>query len=418
MLGLLSFVLHLTLTRELDRLGVFDQGNVLFDADPDTRLASLSDGLHLGIKHPNLMAYFTPPITLAAKLVIALSPGDKSESAMRRTLGTWLVPSASALTTAIVFSLFGHLGFSVLRSVVATLLASLSFSTLVFGSIPESYGLTALALAVAYAFAANPSRDHRRPWAGAGWIAIGVFATGITVINVVFVALLMAGAVWTEARRSRAIFRVAVTVIAIFGLTGACAWVLDAVMVRPNSTPAADVEAALVERTVALVRAEMTRFAAPDPIRQLLHFPTTLANTFAAPAPDRQPIKPSRHAQGFTLKSSPSIFGMGDPFGTSVFILLVAGALCGLVNDATRGIALASVGIIVFSAMLGVWGVETFLYSQNWNLAAVVLMTGVMRTGPGSRPMTAVVASVTLIVGVRNIALLRDLLDALAAAST
>jgi hypothetical protein len=116
LLAVLSFALHLGLTREFERLGVFDQRDLLFDADPDSRLAAFSAGRHLGIKHPNLMPYFSPPIGAAAKLIVSVLP-SADEREVRRRLGILVVPAASALKTALIFILFQRLGHSLLVSV-------------------------------------------------------------------------------------------------------------------------------------------------------------------------------------------------------------------------------------------------------------------------------------------------------------
>ncbi len=416
LLAVLSLVLHLTLARQFERVHTFEQLNVLFQADISSRLLAISGGNHLGIKHPNLMPYFTPPIALVAKVLVTLNLASGPEAELRRRLGTVVVPAASALKTALVVSLFHELGFSWAGVTVATLLEMMSFSTLIFGSIPESFGLTALALAMAYAFAAG-SRSGLTWRRTTLWVTIGVFATGITLTNIALVALLVWAAAWeADAPVVATTVRVAAIVIAIFGVTGVSAYVLDRVLVPPEPSAVAGIAGAAAQRLAAPLRREF-RYFAPSPVRRLGRLPTSVANAFAPPTAESVAITSivgGRHKRGFTLESSPNIFGLDDPLGLSMFLLLVAGAYCSLATPASRPIATASVGILAFGGLFNVWGSEAQLYSQHWHLAAVVLIAGVMRAPGYGRLMTLVLGVLTLVVAVNNFMLLRAMLTALA----
>jgi hypothetical protein len=415
LLGVAALALHLAVARRFDALGVFGRRNVLFDADVSTRLRALTSGRHLGIKHPNMMPYFTPPVALLAKAIVCVHPASGPEPRLRRRLGTLVVPAASALKTGLVFIVLCELGFALPSAVVATLLEMMSFSTLLFGSIPESYGLTALAIAMAYACAVGAGGTPG--WRRVGvWLAVGVFATGITLTNVVPVALLAWAAAWTARPRFVAAgIRAAGIAVVAFGLTGVSAFVLDRLLVprKPPAVGEVAPDAPVADRVVGPIRHELEAFVASDPARKLGRFPTTVANAFAPSSrPDTLAPDERRRAGmiGLTLERSPNVFGRGDPFGLVLFLLLVAGAARSLALPATRPIATASVAICVFSWLLGVWGSETLLYSQHWHLAAVVLLAGVMRSGPYAALMTVVVGVLTLAIAAGNLALLRDML--------
>jgi hypothetical protein len=410
-LALLSLVLHLTLAWQLDHLGVFEKKNMLFDADTETRLRAISAGKHLGIKHPNLMPYFTPPITLAARALAQLCPGCGTEPELQRTLGVMLVPVASALKTMLVFYLFCRLGFSSLQAALATLLSLVSFSTLIFGSIPESYGLTALAMAIAYFAAASAAElTWRRIIL---WIAIGVFATGITLTNVVLVALLL----WAASSERRLVaggIRVAAIALVIFGVTGASAYVLDLALVEhePSAGGGASSRSIVLDRVVKPIQKQfVTYHDVGDSGRKLRHFPTAMANAFAPPRVATVSIDShGPQSVGFSLEHSPSIFGLGDPLGLSVVILIVAGAVCSLAAPRSRRIAVASIGIIAIGWLLGVWGSETHLFSQHWHLPSVVLIAGVMTVRKYGALMTAVLAVLTFAIAVNNLMVVRGML--------
>src|SRR5262245_22146412 len=93
-LGFLALAVHLSLMRQFEARGAFARRDLLFDADPSTRINAFSRGWHLGIKHPNLMPYFTPAVGLAAKVVVSVSPRSGAESEVRRALALLIVPFA------------------------------------------------------------------------------------------------------------------------------------------------------------------------------------------------------------------------------------------------------------------------------------------------------------------------------------
>src|SRR5262245_52096584 len=79
LLALLSFVLHFGLALDFERVGALSHGDWLFDADPQSRLQTFSENLHLGIKHPNLMPYFSPALRVAAKVLVLVAPHGSEE---------------------------------------------------------------------------------------------------------------------------------------------------------------------------------------------------------------------------------------------------------------------------------------------------------------------------------------------------
>src|SRR5262245_55435533 len=130
LLAVVSLVVHLTFASALERRGVFAYGDILFDTDISSRLMVFSEGHHIGIKHPNLVFFVTPPITLAAKALALIDPAGRDEAEVRRRLAVLLVPAVSALTTAIVMLLFCRLGLSLSQAFVATSLWIFSLSSL------------------------------------------------------------------------------------------------------------------------------------------------------------------------------------------------------------------------------------------------------------------------------------------------
>jgi hypothetical protein len=291
-----------------------------------------------------------------------------------------------------------------------------SFSTLIFGSIPESYGLTAPAIAMAFLMAARP-RQRLTLRRSSLWVALGVYATGITVINIILVAIVLSATVLSATDRVAAAMRVSVIVLASFALTIASSYVLDRLLVPPEASGTRHLapNATILDRAAQPFQKELTRHLEPDRARRLSRFPTSVANAFAPPALERVRVKTlGRHQRGYTLEQTPNILALRDPFGLSLLVLVIVGGLCALAAPRTRTLALASIGLFGFSWVLSVWGSETFLYSQNWQLGAVLLAAGVMRARR-QLALTAALAVLTFLVAANNLLLLREIVAVLAA---
>lgn len=413
LLALLSFVLHVGLMLDFERIGALQQGDWLFDADTKTRLDAFTENLHLGIKHPNIMPYFSPAVGGLGKMAVQLMPSGIREGDVRRRLGTLIVPAASALQTALLFLLFCRLGYALAAATVATLLAQLSFGSLIFGTVPESYGLTALALAMGYAYAAGAGRG-RGGRQVAGWIALGVFATGVTITNLVYVPIFLFVIALDRGEAAlTGVIRGAAFAVVILAITGSSAWVFDRLLVPP---PAENAPASVIERITGAGRHQVATFAAEDPQSRLLRFPTSIANSIAPSSMSwLAATQASPRGPGLTLEKTVSVLGCRDPLGTSILLLVLAGAFCALVDPATRPGAIASVLILASGAVLSAWGTEAFLYSQSWQLAAMVLIAAVMRPRRTAPWMTAALAVLTLAVATSNVAMLRGVFSTLEA---
>jgi len=82
-------------------------------------------------------------------VIVALSPGDDSEKAMRRRLGTWVAPVASGLTTALIFVLFGAPDLAMTQFMVESLTVILFVGGMLFdGGFTDDLRLAEMGLVV------------------------------------------------------------------------------------------------------------------------------------------------------------------------------------------------------------------------------------------------------------------------------
>ena len=408
LLALASLALHLPLERELRDAGALRAGDILFDADPRSMLKSFSEGQHLGLKHPNLMPFVAPPIALAAAVLAPIA--DVSEDEMRHQLGRLVSPATAALQAALTFALLCLLEFTTAQAAAATLLMLASFSSFIFGAIPESYALSSLALTIAYLLAVLSRGALTWKWIAA-WIAVGVFAMGVTLTNVVQIAIVLLAATWSSRWPLRSGIPAVAIGIAIVALTGVSSYVLDWALVPKDP----DRSQGIVARVAKPLDVNVNRYLAPDVWQRLGRFPTAIGNAFAPPRLTLSENVRARYRHlGFTLEATPNLVGGGDPLGLSIVLLLAAGGVCSLLALVSRAVAVASVATLALWWALAFWGWELFLYSQQWMIAAIVLLAGVMKAPRIGPVMTAVVAVLAVAIAVNNLALVRVILATLA----
>ena len=396
-LALGVFAVNSTIALELDRLGVFDENDVLFQTDPPCGLASLAHGWcdrGRGYVHPNLANFASLPIRALARFALAFGVGDLDPIALRRQLAIFYAPFVSALQFVILFLVFRCLDFSRRTAILVSIFAAITFCQLIYGSIPESYAFSSCAIALAYLVAVDAMRNERTySWALA--LGVGVLAAGITVTNVVPLAILC----WVTLRHlghsiGQANRRSAIFTLAIVAATFASAFLLD----RAYRVPATPIER---------LRSFATDYRRDDPLRRLADFPTALANTVVSTAPRRVPmaIEPRTHRLGFTLQGTTGIFRRERIVGTLVFaflILAVARALAW--SGQGRAIAIGSILIIAYNGILhSFWGSELFLYASHWLIPLVVLMAGFLKLHPRAEGVCAAAfAALCVAVGVLN----------------
>jgi hypothetical protein len=105
MLVALCFPIYTLLAWKFDALGVFEQYNVLFDADPSARLGCFAQGWGgdgRSIAHPNLCNLINPPIRVAAAALQALGIGGAD---VARQLALLVAPAAAAAAVVLMFLL-------------------------------------------------------------------------------------------------------------------------------------------------------------------------------------------------------------------------------------------------------------------------------------------------------------------------
>lgn len=367
------FVVHLVFASWLDGLGVFDQQNVLFNADIVSRVQCLVENDCRGrssFSHPNLAVFLNPPVQVAAGVLTLGGLTEIDRATARRLVALCVSPLASALKVPVVFFVMLGLGLSVRQAGLLAVLSAVSFSQLVFGSIPESFALSGLAIALTYWLAIRTMRRRdRRLWP---WVLVGVLTAGITISNLVAVAILFTAARLHGGERFRAVLpRVAIVV----GLV-----ILPTAALPTMFRDAYRLEEVSIEGGTQYTKRWMKTHRI---VHRALATPSAWAHTFAASEPEigrnlHARLMGSKYQYRFVMVHREDVFCFHHPLGLLLVLLFVAGALgyLGAPADA-RWLCGASLAIIAFNWVLhSVWGVDLILYSQHWQLSLLVLLAG------------------------------------------
>ncbi len=162
------------------------QWDTFFDADANKYYQWFSEGRpdlnRMDGLHPLLAQLISWPIRLATWLFVQVNGGDVAcLSAARLELALWVSPIAASLALSLQVRALQLMGCTPLRVIQLGLLSMLSIGMLVFGSLPEQFSLSCLALSWVIYLAARDLVELKIPVL---WIILpGILATGVVISN-------------------------------------------------------------------------------------------------------------------------------------------------------------------------------------------------------------------------------------------
>lgn len=372
--GLIVFGLNLCLSLYFNRLGAFEEKNIIFQADPFWRLKSFTTGLGWGdhnLFHPNLGNFFSFPLRITAKVIESSGLYSGDPDALRRGLAMLIVPFFSGATTASLFLGMRRFGLNSTKSIACALLAAVSFSQLIFGSIPDHFAIGSFCLAASFALAVDMIRNEGKiRWIA--WIALGVFTTGITSTNFAWLGLFFFAAllqvrknIFTTLRECLIFGAITAILTIITSIAGAKAIGVPSPFDAPEEVKQSYLVEAATEKgllTLVYAPAAIADTLTPGSIR-------TDPNEVALAEGEGRPYR-------FTLIGSHSALPM-----LLILPLLGLGAY-GAWKDASlhRPLLLASLVILAGNLTLhSILGQEFFVYSQHWLVPLIVILAGNFR---------------------------------------
>jgi hypothetical protein len=399
-LAMAAFAVNLAFALRLDGLKVFRQQDVFFNADVVSRVRCMvanDCGGRSSFAHPNLALFLNPPVQVAASVLRLGGLTGIDEATARRVVALCVSPLASALKAPVVFFVLLGLGLGAPQAGLLAALSVVSFSQLVFGSIPESFAFSGLAIALVYLLAIRTMRRRdRRLWP---WILIGILTAGITVSNLVVVAVLFTAARLYAKETFPAVL-------------GKLTIVMGLVLLPTVALPAIFRDTYRLEGVSIEGGAEYTKrwMKTHRIVDRALATPSAWAHTVAAPEPQLGHNLPARfmaskYQYRFIMAHREDVFCFRHPLGFLLVLLFVAGALGYRGAPAhARWMCGASLVIIAFNGVFhSFWGVDLILYSQHWQLSLIVLLAGLFLWSASlARPVSLAFVGLVLAVVVQN----------------
>lgn len=376
-LALLLLPTYLWTGATFDNLDVYEQYNVLYDADPNTRLPCFANGWGDGrsFVHPNLCNLVNPVIRLIA--APAELVGLAEAETVRRQLALAVAPTFAVAAVGVLFLTTRRVGCRMSIAFPVALLYGFSFSQWIFGSIPDHFALGGLSLTLAlWLLVDSVQRGHIGVLR---WAAAGAFAASITISNLALFGLVFLAAAVPTLGRVAAVRQGALVALLALAMTFAVKVPLDA-LYGSASPPSA----AAAQFTVAYVR--------DQPASNLAQYPGIVVGAFAAPQsttlPQREALSGGHYDFQFSLIGQAYTYTtpLARAAAATMAILLVAATLAaayryraGFALDRVLTVAIG--GIIATNGLLhAVWGSEYILYSQHWLGAAVLTLAFLART--------------------------------------
>jgi hypothetical protein len=384
----------------LRRHHVFDQENIIFDADPYYRSFAFAEGWgERSLMHPNLSNFVNPFVRVGERLLRPFSPGvAPSELRMRLSLG--ISPLFAALTTAVIFWIAAHNHVGVTKALSLAGLFGLSMSTVAFGSVPDHFLISAFFCALGVLLIHVDGRFSGR-MRFALWSLLITAAAGITLSNAVPLIALFGVAQWIKQPdwiKAARVMLLSGIACAFLTLTS---WALLNWLYDDFSSVKAD---QAYNRNVGRVMFYIT----DNPLRDFVSFPITLGRAFWAGTPDldRNPPYPNpaiakyNRAFGYQppLKQSWSTSAL-QLIPLPLILLSLAG---GWLRDRKQSLAIACAATVflAFNWLLhSVWGggAEIFLFSPHWHFASVLALIPLARLCPARLWNFVFVATATIV---------------------
>jgi len=369
-LAVLSFVAAVGLGRALAATGVLQDWNILFDADPVVYLKNFSTGKTIGdwggrsFVHPNLTNFVYPVVRTISELLLRLPLDLGSAQEVRESVGMLVSPVVAVVRVPILVLLLRVLGLSTGWTLTLAAMDTVSFSTRLFASIPESYLLTGTMIILTFWLCARDLRRSKPPSLML-WGTVLYLLFGITSLNVVAGTLLMGIALWRHHRPRRALILTYAVASGAFGLNALTYEASRLVYPQAPSFNPMSTE-------------HLADSWNPSPSR-LGHFATSLADAYFPPLPRaRRHYEPDNvRDYTLTLERPKGWIPVPGP-RTLVFVAMLVVAVAGIrwIPPELSPLHWGALGIIACGALLHMFlGKELILYTQMWKIPVIVLLT-------------------------------------------
>ncbi|MES2291677.1 MAG: hypothetical protein V4527_00080 [Pseudomonadota bacterium] len=189
---------------KLSATGAFNYYNILFDADSSEGIAirahGWSEDKRSQVQLPNYLHpfinYFTMPAFRVIAKLASVANGQWKEMQIREEMALFVSPACIALAAFAIGLALMWLNFSPGTAIAAAILYAVSYSSLIFGAVPDHFSMGGLSVVLLLAWLAFWIRGTQPiPRSGyIAWALIAVFATGVTISTIVVAFIVLVSA--------------------------------------------------------------------------------------------------------------------------------------------------------------------------------------------------------------------------------
>jgi hypothetical protein len=362
------FVLNCWLALTFHRLGITGQFNVIFDTDLSNRMACYAggwSGFGRNLAHPNL-CNFTNPLVRVVATVTGKAGFHANTLDFREHIALFIAPVAGVIQLVTCFLTLRCLAVPRPASFALVLLDAVSFSYVIFASVPDHFVLGGLGVMLAlYAGAKVVTTGTGQLWR---WMTAGLLAAGITITNMLGLAAVLFAS-YRQVFGWKCGLRKAVLVC---GLIGTVTLVIYVVMALAYHAPLNGGQS---------VQAWTGKYFRDTPGANLASFPLEIGSVIAPAAIGTKPNtfiteNANYHIQLYMLSPITHM-----SWATAIQLACVLAVLGGLVIAARRPdlpgrpLAIACGAFLLFNGLLhAFWGGDYFLFSQHWQSCTILLI--------------------------------------------
>jgi len=354
--------------------GIFDQYEIIFDSDPNEWLLFYSTGYGFeSLQHP-LANYIVSPFLRIIEKICSIFGMVEDSEAFKLTLSLYVAPFVTALKAVTFYTIFRLLNITWLQALLASAIAALAFSSVVFGATPESYPISGFAFALLILCAICVVMFDTKI-AKFGLYATSILAIGATLSNVIFVGWTM----WFINHRKgfslfsswyRAVFSSGIILI----ITIVMSLVAQKAVSELRSEEPINHDTNTLEFLASYVPPTKVK------IEKFYRFPEMVAKsiipTFPGHNPDSQVFKfdmPIKIEFSY-LKNEYDIWSL---IYTIMTIFLIGGGckIAHQIEGNWKSLAVSSLAALgTYWAFYTWFGLSMFLYSQNWYVPSILLL--------------------------------------------
>jgi hypothetical protein len=307
---------------------------------------------------------FSVPIRAVQFLWGAIRP-IPDPVAFRELLALWIAPLSTFCSTVLVAAIVRRLVADQINRVLVTAMYCLSFTVLLFGSVPESFPVSNLLITAMLYLALRQQTITQSPWI---WRLVGILSASVTITNIAIYSIIRvaSSATTSSADRIPILKRVALEVSAIAALvlvTGRLAVVALGYTEEANRSDVGYLSFVSLDFHTVLINIITTLAAVGQSV--VGGMPHTRPLTFCGPLPVCRAVEFSKTS----LDAQSIIF--------SVIVLTIIVWFIMKVRDRAinQSLLLSLAGVLCFNlALHAVFGREMILFSGHWITAFVLLL--------------------------------------------